>query len=74
MFKEGDWVMTKSKKYGYVGFIDDDPNMTGNCYLYFFNPNEARSYNPKGLTLVDKPIADILNATYHDIIEREIKC
>ena len=68
-FREGDWVLTKSKKYGYVGFIDDDPKMKGNCYLYFFDSHHCRSYNPEGLTLVDKPLADILNATYYQEIQ-----
>jgi hypothetical protein len=65
----GQWVMTKSGKYGYVGFIDHDPKRAGNLYLYFFDTGESRSYNPLKLTLVDKPIADVLNATYYQDIK-----
>jgi len=40
--------------------------------LYFLDTGDCRSYNPKGLTLVDKHIADILTATHYEKIRREI--
>jgi hypothetical protein len=61
----GRWVLTKGGKYGYVGFVDEDPKMAGNLYLYFFDTGNCRSYSPLKLTLVDKAISDVLNATYY---------
>jgi uncharacterized protein YqkB len=69
-FEKGAWIITKSKKYGKVVGQDKDPIRLNNYLIMFFGDQFGyRSYNPKGLTLVDKSIADILEASYYQDIK-----
>jgi hypothetical protein len=55
----GDWVMTKTKKIGVIGFLDT--SISGNMYLYF-SDGGGRSYKMESLTLLDKPMQKLLTS------------
>ena len=70
--KEGDWVITKSKRIGYVGFeetygySEDDPHV----YLYFFSEVfDCRSYKTNSLTKIEPTVAKILTDVHKERIE-----
>jgi hypothetical protein len=70
--KQGDWVITKSKRIAYVAFEDpygfskDDSHM----YLYFFENNfHCRSYKTNSLTKVEPAIAKLLTIVHKEQIK-----
>jgi hypothetical protein len=70
--KEGDWVITKSKRIAYVAFEDPYGLAEDNhhMYLYFFeNDFHCRSYKTNSLTKVEPAIAKILT----DVHKEQIK-
>ena len=67
--KEGDWVITKSKRIGYVGF-EDAPHV----YLYFFSEFfDCRSYKTNSLTKVEPAIAKMLTDVHKEQIKNLTK-
>ena len=74
--KEGDWVITKSKRIGYVGFediygyLENDPHV----YLYFFSEfYDCRSYKTNSLTKVEPAIAKMLTDVHKEQIKNLTK-
>jgi len=68
--KEGDWVLTKSNRIGYVAFEDlafkkDNPHV----YLYFWGDEfHCRSYKTNSLTKVEPAIAKLLTDVHKEQI------
>ena len=65
--RKGDWVMTKSKKIGCVGW---EENYT-HVYLFFFDGDtySCRSYKRTGLVVLDRSMKKLLDHTYKELVD-----
>jgi hypothetical protein len=69
--KQGDWVITKGRRIGFVGFEDlafakNDPHV----YLYFWGDEfHCRSYKTSSLAKVDPSVAKILTDVHKEQVD-----
>jgi hypothetical protein len=68
--KVGDWVITKTKRIGVIGWVDK--SIQGNMYLYFPEGN-PRSYRLESLTVLERPMQKLLTSVNEEFYKNIFK-
>jgi hypothetical protein len=68
--KVGDWVITRSKRIGVIGWVDR--SIAGNMYMYF-PEGSSRSYKMESLTLLEPPMQKLLKSAHEEFYKSVMK-